>query len=111
MRSVLFWFFAKFSEFLETSLTWKIYGDFSFTHLLLGAIFVFAIFKFFGFVSDSYSGGLSEYLGLYKNIENKKDKENYTHYIKSERHRENGKFVTTTRKYKVHKKTGEVIEL
>ena len=112
MKEVILWIFNEVSEFISTSMTWKIYGNFSFTHFVLAATFIFALFKFFGFASDSSGDALEQGISIYKNAENKKEKANYTHFLASSR-RKNvyGGYDSVTQKFRVNKKTGEVERL
>ena len=70
------------------------------------------MFRFFGFVSDSYGSGLEEGLSIYKNAENKREKANYTHFLASSRRKNNyGGYDSVTQKFRVDKRTGEVERL
>ena len=79
MYTFLEWLFNKFSYFLEQMLLWKILGNFSLLHLLLGGVFLTILLKFITF-GQSNIGGTADYIGSIrrtKNSENVKDKKVY----------------------------------
>lgn len=112
MKEVILWLFQKVSDFVTLSLSWKIYGDFSLTHFILGAMFIFAIFRFLGFGADNYGAIVDDGFSTYKNAENRKEKQNYIHYLETKRYKNSyGSYNSITSKFRVNKKTGEVERL
>lgn len=112
MKDVILWIFKQVSDFISLSMSWKIYGNFSFTHFILGAMFIFAIFKFLGFGAENYDNAIVGTSVRMANSENVNDKKNYTHYLASRRVRNAyGGYDTLTSKFRVNKKTGEVERL
>lgn len=105
MKEVLQFIFNLISEFISTSMTWKIYGNLSLTHFIFGFILVAAVLSFLTFGVFSSSGLLSSSIDIYSNAENKKEKANYYHMTKSTSH---GDGVYTHVRFKVNRKTGEV---
>ena len=114
MKEVILWIFNKTSEFISTSLTWKIYGDFSFTHFILGATFIFALFRFLGFASENYDNAITDNVEAFRNAENARERKNYYYFTKTRANSQvqsygNGKWVRTitrNNKYRVNRKTG-----
>lgn len=104
MKEVLQFIFNLISEFISTSMTWKIYGNLSLTHFIFGGLLLIAIFSLFGFVVPHFGDGISYGITTFKNAENKKEKANYYHMTTSTSH---GYGVYTHVRYKVNRKTGE----
>lgn len=112
MKQIILWLFSQISNFVSTSMTWKIYGDFSLTHFILGGMFLIALFKLFGFSFENTGNFSITGFNLWKNIENKNDKKNYYDYTKSNSvsFSHNGRLYTdiVNNRYKVNKHTGVV---
>lgn len=77
MKDIVLWLFNQISSFVSISMTWKIYGDFSLTHFILGGMFLIALFKLFGFSFENTGNFATSGVTLWKNIENRNDKKNY----------------------------------
>lgn len=107
MKEIILWLFARIGEFVSTGLTWKIYGDFSLFHFILACLFLFALFKLFGFSIGPVGDGIGFGILSFKNSENKKDKQNYYHVTEVNK----GKDVNRIYRYKVDKRTGEAKRL
>lgn len=77
MEQAIIWFISQIADFTRSVLSWKILGDFSILHLILGFNFLIILFKFFNFGVDR--GAESAVLGVnnYVNAENKKQREEY----------------------------------
>lgn len=82
MKQIILWLFSQISNFVSTSMTWKIYGDFSLTHFILGGMFLIALFKLFGFSFENTGNFATTGFNLWKNAENKRDKLNYVNETK-----------------------------
>lgn len=108
MKEVLQFIFNLISEFISSSMTWKIYGNLSLTHFIFGFILVAAVLSFLTFGIFSSNGLLNSSSIIYSNVENKKEKANYYHMTKSISH---GDGVYTHVRYKVNRKTGEATKL
>ena len=56
MEEVILWLFRMLSTLISTMLTWKIIGDFSFLHILIGILILTSLFKVitFGFFGSSH---------------------------------------------------------
>lgn len=104
MKEVLQFIFNLISEFISTSMTWKIYGNLSLTHFIFGFILVAAVLSFMTFGVFSSSGLLSSSIDIYSNAENKKEKANYYHMTQG-KVTEKGNY--TGHYYRVNRKTGE----
>ena len=79
MERVLLWLFKQFSFLIDSALSWKLIGDFSFLHFVFGGILLISIFNLitFGYLNI---GGTADYIGgvrRYNNRENKRDREKY----------------------------------
>lgn len=108
MKEIILWLFTQIASFIETSLTWKIYGDFSLTHFLLASLFLTSLFGLFGFTTHNFGNGIRMGILSYRNSENKKERENYYHETVSRRNQDGS---ITRSNYKINKKTGEVHKL
>lgn len=94
MEKVLLWLFEQLSLLTKSALSWKIIGEFSLLHFILGSILLTAILNLLSFGSDNI-GGTADYVGgirRFNNRENARDRE---------------KYVSKTYETKNHK-TGEV---
>lgn len=111
MKTVILWFFSQIALFIETSLSWKIYGDFSLTHFILGGLFLLALFSLFGFATHNFGNGVETIALGYKNAENRKDKLNYYNYTRTIGYKADHKGYSTrssySNSYKVNRKTGK----
>lgn len=79
MEQLLRWLFEKLGWFMEQMLSWKIFGDFSLLHFMIGLSFLGLLLSFFTFGENSI-GGTAEYIGgirRHNNAENRKDRERY----------------------------------
>lgn len=99
MEQVLKWIFKEFAFLTEKVLSWKILGDFSILHFILGSLLLTTLIELisFGFIK---SGSTADYVGgirrSQRNQENRKDR---NQYIKS----------YDSSKYGLYKKsTGEI---
>lgn len=98
--------FDLIGEYISVSMTWKIIGNLSLTHFILGFILVVGVLKFitmdlFGHMNLLELTDTS--MSIYNNVENKKEKGTYYRRSKSNK---SGK-VYVTDYYKVNKKTGK----
>lgn len=98
MEKVLLWLFKQFSFLIDSALSWKLIGEFSFLHLILGGFLLIAILDLitFGYLNI---GGTADYIGgirRYNNRENKRDKEKFA----------KKRYSSTT--YRIDNRTGEV---
>lgn len=75
MEEVLKWLFKMFSFLIEKSLSWKLIGEFSLLHFILGFLLLVTLLELisFGFI---HSGGDAEYIG---NL-NRKTRNNENHF-------------------------------
>lgn len=76
MDYVIKWIFNLFAYLVDNVLSWKIIGDFSILHIILGYFLLVVLIEFlsFGFLK---SGSTADYIGGIRrssNSENKKDK-------------------------------------
>jgi len=69
MKTIILWLFNQIALFVETSMTWKIYGDFSLTHFILAGLFLLALFSLFGFATHNFGTGVENITIGYKNAE------------------------------------------
>lgn len=104
MKEVLQFIFNLISEFISTSMTWKIYDDLSLTHFIFGGLLLIAIFSLFGFVVPHFGDGISYGITSFRNAENKKEKASYYHMTQG-KVTEKGNY--TGHYYRVNRKTGE----
>lgn len=99
MEEVLKWIFKMFSFLVEKCLSWKLIGDFSILHFILGFLLLTVLLELisFGFIQ---SGGNAEYIGnLRRGIRNQENKRDRKQYIKS---------YDSSKFYLMNKKTGEI---
>lgn len=108
MKEVIIWIFNLISEFISTSMTWKIYGEFSLTHFIFGAIFLISVFSLFGFAFPKFGDSVSFGFSAIKNEENKKEKARYYSMTKSTKYADG---TTVYHKYKVNRETGEATKV
>lgn len=108
MKEVILWIFNLISEFISTSMTWKIYGNLSLTHFLFGFILLSVVFGFITFDFFGHGGILSTGFDIYKNEENKKEKARYYSMTKSTKYADGS---TVYHKYKVNRETGEATKV
>ena len=83
MQDVLYWLFDCISQLTSTALSWKIIGDFSLLHLVMGALLLTVVLNLISFGTASV-GGTAEYVGgilRFKNRENKIDRERYSQRV------------------------------
>lgn len=101
MEEVLKWLFKMFSFLVDKSLSWKLIGEFSLLHFVLGFLLLVTLLELvsFGFIQ---SGGNAEYIGnLRRGIRNQENKRDRNQYKKS----------YDSSKYGLYnKKTGEIKE-
>ena len=108
MKEVIMWIFNLISEFISTSMTWKIYGEFSLTHFIFGFILLSLVLSFLTFGLFGHDGALSTGFDIYKNEENKKEKARYYSMTKSTKYADG---TTVYHKYKVNRETGEATKV
>lgn len=77
MEQTIIWFITQIINLVTAVLSWKILGDFSILHLVLGFNFLIILFTFFKFGIET--GGESAVIGAndYRNSENKRQREEY----------------------------------
>lgn len=79
MELVIKWLFNMFSYLVENVLSWKLIGEFSILHFILGFFLLVVLLEFlsFGFL---HSGSTADYIGGLRrssNSENRKDKKTF----------------------------------
>ncbi len=90
MEQTILWFLGRIVELTEKVLSWKILGNFSLLHFILGFNFLIILFTFFKFGIET--GGESAVIGVnnYRNTENKRQRQEYKEsyeYYKEKRSR------------------------
>lgn len=92
MREIVIWFLSLLVDVVEFVLDFKIYGDFSLLHIILGFNLIIIIFSFFKF-GDSSSlsdDAISLSHRAFRNSENEKERRNYKRERQSyEKYKEN----------------------
>lgn len=79
MIDVIKWLWEMLAYLVKSALSWKVFDEFSYLHLVLGLALLLCLLSFltFGF---TWSGGAADYGGAIirsKRAENYKDKQNY----------------------------------
>ncbi len=77
MENVLLWIFDLFSYLVSSCLSFKILGEFSLLHLILGFMLLSVLFKFFTFGENNTNSYINTGIRSYRNFENSKDKNIY----------------------------------
>ncbi len=100
MEKVLLWLFHSIASLTRSALSWKIVGNFSLLHFVLGGVLLTALFNLISFGTLSI-GGTADYIGgirRTRNRENAIDREKYsTHSSIVESHKVvNGKHIHST---------------
>lgn len=79
MEEVLKWLFKMFSFLVEKSMSWKLIGEFSMLHFILGFLLLVTLLELISF-GTMKSGGTADYIGglrRQRNQENKSDRNQY----------------------------------
>lgn len=105
MQEIIYWLFERISDVVSFSLNFKVLGNLSLLHFVLGFNFLMLFLGLLSFGFGFTPSAIRMSQISYRNAENKKERENYYHETVSKR-RKDGSIVKSS--YKINKKTGEV---
>ncbi len=74
VRESIVWFFNQIAYLTEQALSWKLIGNFSLLHFILGFNFIIILFSFYKFGIESSGDMIGSSINRFGNDENRKDK-------------------------------------
>lgn len=90
MEQVILWLFHRIVDLVNAVLSWKLIGNFSLLHFILGGVFITTILSLISFGSLNI-GGTADYVGgirRTRNRENERERDKYSaHTIETINHK------------------------